>query len=146
MYRKWLLLAGVADLFILSLLDRIAFHYYLYWRLDWFDIFMHLIGGVAIGLVSAYAYWEWQKEKFPHPANSHESNNVVVDRQLFLRLNLGFILVAGLGWEIFEVWVDRITRFDLANVAKDLLFGIVGSLSVGLFVLWIHNHKLKKSK
>lgn len=144
MYRKWLLLAGVVDLFILSLLDRIAFHYYLYWRLGWFDIVMHLIGGAAIGLVSAYAYWEWQKERFP--ANSHKGNSLVANRQLFFRLNLGFILIAGLGWEIFEVWVDRIVRFNLINVSKDLLFGIIGSLLAGLFVLWIYNHKLKKLK
>jgi len=144
MYRKWLLLAGVVDLFILSILDKVAFHYYLYWRFFWFDILMHLIGGIAIGLVSAYVYWEWQKERFS--TDLDEKKYLVLNRKLFYSFNLGFILVTGLGWEFFEIWADRIVQFNLLNILEDLLVGIIGSLLAGLFVLWIHNHNLKKLK
>jgi len=143
MYRKWLLLAGVIDLFILSLLDKVAFQHYLYWRYPWFDIIMHLIGGVAIGLISAYVYWEWQKEKLPKDQNEER---VVASRKVFYTFNLGFISIIGLGWEIFEVWADRIIRFNSINASEDLFFGIIGSLLAGLFVLWIHNYNLKKLK
>lgn len=142
MHRKWILLAGVMDLFILSLLDKIAFQYYLYWIYPWFDIVMHLIGGIAIGLVSAYVFWFQSKEKI----HSESEQNEIINQKLFFALNLSFILVAGLGWEIFELLFDRIVRFNLLNVFRDLLFGIIGSLLAGLFVLWIHNHKLKKLK
>src|SRR5680860_1781235 len=134
MYQKWFLFGGTVGLFILSLLDKLAFDHYLYWRFPWFDIVMHLIGGVAIGLVSIYFYWEWQKRKFAK--NPDEENSNLIDRKLYYLYNLGFILVVGLGWEIFEILIDRITRFNLENVLKDLLFGIIGSLSVGIFVLW----------
>ncbi len=143
MYRKWLLLAGVMDLFILSILDKIAYQYYLYWRYPQFDILMHLVGGIAIGLVSAYVYWLWHREKEPEKTRSEIA---VVSWRLFFLLNFGFILTIGLGWEVFELFVDRIVAFSPLNILRDLFFGIIGSLSVGLFVLWIHNHKLKKLK
>jgi hypothetical protein len=144
MYRKWLLLAGVVDLFILSLLDKVAFHYYFYWRFFWFDIMMHLIGGIAIGLVSAYVYGGWKKEKILKVSN--ETTVAPIDKKLFFLINFCFILITGLGWEIFEIWADRIVRFNLVNVLQDLFFGVAGSLIIGLFILWIHNHKLKKLK
>lgn len=144
MYRKWLLLAGVLDLFILSLLDKIAFQYYLYWRFPWFDIVMHLVGGVAIGLVSAYVYWEWQKEN--SQSDLDKDSHLISHRKLFFGFNLGFILSLGIGWEIFEVLVDRIVKLSLVNSLEDLFFGVIGSLSAGLFVLWFYNHKQKKLK
>jgi hypothetical protein len=144
MYRKWFLLSGVIDLFILSLLDRIAFHYFLYWRFAWFDIMMHLIGGVAIGLVSAYAYWEWQKDS--NCTDSDKKELIIVNKKSFILLNLCFVLITSFSWEIFEVWVDRIVRFNLVNILQDLFFGVAGSLIIGLLILWIHNHKLKKLK
>jgi hypothetical protein len=136
MYRKLILLAGVVDLFILSLLDKVAFQHYLYWRFPWFDVVMHLVGGIAIGLVSAYAYWEWQKE-----------NNInAEDSKYFYVFNLGFILFLGAGWEVFEIMADRIVKFDPVNILQDLLIGTIGSLLAGLIVLWIHNYNLKRLK
>jgi len=146
MYRKWLLLAGVADLFILSLLDKIAFRHYFYWRFRWFDVLMHLIGGVAIGLVSAFAYWEWRKET--HPAGEATNDHKTTDWKSFFIFNLVFILAAGIGWEIFEVLADRIVRFNGLNSLSDLAFGVVGSLLAGLLAvaiyLWIQKWEQKK--
>lgn len=145
MYRKWLLAAGVADLFILSLLDRIAFQHYFYWRFGWFDILMHLIGGLAIGLVSAYVFWEWDKAYYENEENHDPAK---LSWKHFTLFNLAFILVIGLGWEIFEVIADRIVRFSWLNSASDLFFGIVGSLVgcliAGFSYLWIHKQTQKK--
>lgn len=147
MYRKWLLLAGVVDLFILSLLDRIAFQHYLYWRFAWFDVLMHLIGGLAIGLVSAYVYWEWQKEDLSRRIKiESEIDPNYLNWKIFFIFNLSFILIIGLGWEIFEILADRVVHFDLLNIIRDLFFGIMGSLLTGLFVIWIHKQNIKKLK
>jgi len=148
MHRKWLLMAGVSDLFILSLLDRVAFRYYFYWRFPLFDILMHLIGGVAIGLVSSYSYWAWQKEeKLGNPITNSQS---LINWRSFFVFNLVSILFVAIGWEVFELLADRVVRFSWLDSFKDLLFGVIGSLLVGLLVgiivLWIHNYKQKRLK
>lgn len=144
MYRKWFLLAGVVDLFILSILDKIAFHYYLYWRYPLFDVLMHLIGGVAIGLVSAFVFLELQREKISDQVSKAEESEISL--KLFYLLNLIFIVSIGIGWEFFEIWADRIVQFDPVNILQDISVGIVGSLSAGLIVLWIHNYNLRRLK
>jgi hypothetical protein len=121
MNRKWLLLAGAADLFILSLLDKIAFRYYFYWRYAWFDVPMHLIGGLAIGLVSAWAYLEAKS---------------VPERRAgdLVWFCLLFSAAIGLTWELFELFFDRMVVFSWFDSAKDMSLGAGASILTGLIV------------
>jgi len=125
MNRKWLLVLVAADLFILSILDRIAFRYFLYWRLSWFDIVMHLIGGLAVGLLSGWAYLEQIQKS--------EEKKVISWRGILV-FNLSFAVVVTILWEFFELWADRIVRFSPLDSLKDVLVGIIGSLLAGLII------------
>ena len=124
MNRKWLLLIGAADLLILSLLDKVAYQHFFYWRFGWYDTLMHLIGGLAIGLVSSWVYLE-KKDRSLEP---------VLDWNKLLFFNFSFALVIGLVWELFELVFDRIVVFSLLDSLDDLLFGMAGSLLAGLLV------------
>jgi len=125
MNRKWLLVLVAADLFILSLLDRIAFNYFLYWKLWWFDIVMHLIGGLAVGLLSGWAYLE---------QNQKSEDGKMISLREVLIFNLSFAFVVTILWEFFELWADRIVRFSLFDSVKDVSFGVIGSLLAGLII------------
>jgi uncharacterized membrane protein len=142
MHRKWLLIVGVIDLLILSALDNIAFQYHLYYFIFWFDLLMHLIGGLAIGLVSSYAYLKQNKEVFLVKKAGH------LDWNKLLFFNISFSLVIGAAWEIFEVLFDRILVFSWLESLKDLLVGMVGSILAGLIAgiiaLWLYKQKQKR--
>ncbi|MCX6713168.1 MAG: hypothetical protein NTY66_03120 [Candidatus Vogelbacteria bacterium] len=129
MNRKWLLLVGTADLLILSLLDKLAFRYFLYWKYGWFDILMHLGGGLAIGLLSTWAYFELL-------AKSAETG---WSWGRLLTFNLSFAVAIGAIWELFEVLVDRIIVFNWFDSVKDTLVGIGGSLLAGLIIGYLRS-------
>lgn len=98
---------------------------------------MHLTGGVAIGLVSAYAYFGWRKKK-------QDGEQAGSDWSDFLLFNLLFVITIGIGWEIFEVLADRLVRFNWLDSSFDVFFGIMGSLIAGTLALWIHDRHQKK--
>jgi hypothetical protein len=125
MDRKWLLAVGAVDLFILSSLDKLAFRYFLYWKYAWFDVLMHLFGGLAVGLLSSWAYLELKAAAAQIDPHSW--------RGLF-SFNLIFALVIGLIWEMFEVFADRLVVFNWFDSGKDVVVGMIGSLLAGLIV------------
>ena len=125
---------GATDLFILSVLDKVAFRYFLYWRYFWFDMVMHLIGGVAIGCLSSWAYFEQNKAL---PNKKLKLSNLLI-------FNLSFAVLIGFVWELFELWAERVAVLGQFDSFKDIFFGTIGSLLAGIIigqiVLW-RKHK-----
>ena len=107
---------GIAVLHI----GAIVFH--LYWFFWWYDMFLHLLGGVFIALLVLWVRFFSGYIKKPA---------IFSVRRVFLFTLLG-LLVIGIGWEVFErllgptwsvegYWLD--TGID---IALDIVGGVVG--------------------
>ena len=102
----------------IGLLHFVALTFYFYWQLWWFDIFMHFLGGIAVGLMASWAFVAF-----------HERGRIPLNRlSLFIVIVVGLFLVAGL-WELFEY------RFDLydtlryrADTSLDVAMGLLGAI------------------
>ncbi len=90
-------------------------HYY--WLLWWYDIVLHLLGGLWVGLV---AIW--------------------LGRQLNLTLGwsrlLLIILTVGVAWELYELWFGLTLTSKagyLEDTGLDLVFDLLGAIGAGFF-------------
>lgn len=95
----------------------LAINYYLYWTFGWFDIPMHLIGGVFVGFVMSWALLVL-----------HTNNPIQVKQSIaFVMLSVFFV---GIGWEVFEA-VTKTTGVIPGNdyvsdTMLDLIMDIIG--------------------
>lgn len=95
-------------------LNLLAMKFYWYSLLWWFDIPMHYLGGVWLGLAAVYF--------FPPKEGSMRSVATIISIALF------FILV----WELYEFIVDEnISKntFDIMDTLSDICFGLGGAFT-----------------
>jgi len=117
----------------------IAFSFFLYWEFWWFDIIMHFIGGIFIGLLSLYIYYY---SDYIEP--KHFSFLV----SLFIVF--GAVSFIGVLWELFEFASDQFAisigkrvalQQEFRDTLGDLFFDIVG----GIFAAFIYIYLWKKN-
>lgn len=102
-----ILLTGLAGL------NLLAFRYFWYWQFEWFDLFMHGVGGITITLfVNGLIYRR------------------VRDRRRVLLLSLASVLLIGAVWEVFEFTLDR---YALLDTVSDILMAGLGAI-LGSFI------------
>jgi len=94
----------------------------LYWYSDfwWFDMLMHFLGGVFIGILILYIIFRTQR-------NTHMSLYAI------MKLTIVSVFVIGFLWEIYEYVVQGFTGVILANPLdsiSDLFFDVAGGLYV----------------
>jgi hypothetical protein len=98
--------------------------FYWYSAMWWFDIPMHIMGGMFLALSAGALFF---KKLLP----LHFKEVIVVI--------LLFVLIIGLGWEIFEYLVQTIIKgAQLANFpdsVKDMLMDLLGGILASIFVL-----------
>ena len=100
----------------ISVLNTIAYRYSLYWSLWWFDIGMHFLGGVLIGLLFV---WIMQFLFSTHARALSLTNTLIV------------VLTVGIVWEVFEFVVGARVFEHTAYVIDttlDLVMDLVGAL------------------
>ncbi len=88
---------------------------YLTWVLWWYDILLHFLGGVWVGLAvcTAFSFYERQPR--------------------FVHIIAG-VLVIGVAWELFEVAVGAPREANYAfDTSLDLVMDTIGSIA-GFFV------------
>jgi|SRR3989338_307448 len=123
MERKNLLKLLGSLVFFIFVLSLLANKFHLYYSVWYFDIIMHFLGGVWLGLVAVYLF---TSEALPsHP----------ILKMLF------FVLVIGFGWEVFEfLFHNYIAQapFDIFESSSDIFFDLLGGLCAILY-LWIPN-------
>ncbi len=106
---------------LVALLHGLAFAYFLYWRLSWFDNFPHFFGGMFVSLLSI---WMWY---FSGYMGSHSLPKPLT---LFWYTVLSAFVI-GVGWEVFErvlnlTWSPEGYWLDTSmDVASDVLGGVV---------------------
>lgn len=102
----------------IATLHHLALTYFLYWTFDWFDILMHFLGGLTIGLFALYVFFTSGYVKYP---NDHW---VVV-----LSVTVGAVLIVGLVWELWELFVGFTDVLqDRGDTILDLIMDTLGAL------------------
>ena len=124
MDRKEIFKYSAFVLFLVFVLSFIANKFYLYYSVWYFDMIMHFLGGVWLGLLAFYLF---TREALPtHP----------VLKMLF------FVLVLGFGWEVFEfLFYNYIADnpFGFIDSVSDLMFDLFGGLCAILYLCKIQS-------
>ncbi len=88
--------------------------FYWYSSIWYLDMPMHFLGGFWLGLAAIYLF-----------LFGNQSFKSILG--IFL-----IILIVGVGWEMFEILVDKFITYDLSNsldTVSDILFDLAGGLS-----------------
>ena len=117
------LLPSLVTLLFLATLHVLFIHFYVYWRLRWVDIPVHIIGGMWIVLALSWLL-EWL---IPSVSIS------------FSRAIMWGLIVGGL-WEISELMIGIVSAPShgyIADTVKDLCDDVIGAVIGYFVVLWI---------
>ena len=133
---------------LIASLNFLAFSFYWYWRIWWFDLLMHFLGGMFVASLGYYFYY------------------LLVSRErlslfrLLILLIFSSLVIGGL-WEIFEFSIDaywsahvnikslQILQAGSLDTLSDLLFDFLGAIAFGLFIHYIPllpDNNLEKQK
>ncbi len=103
---------------LIAFLHFIAIEFYFYWSLWWYDIVVHFLGGLFIGLGALwivffsgfFSYFQYSKKRA-------------------LCVALLSIFVVGIAWEVFELWAGvPFTKNYIADTITDIIIDILGAL------------------
>src|SRR5512133_421417 len=117
MDRKKLLINIIVLMFFIFLTNKATGKFYWYNSIWYFDMIMHFLSGVWVGLFFIYAF-----------------NPIKLDFKFFRKVVLSVFLI-GLSWEIFEFIVNNVigrVPFDTKDTLSDISWDVVGSF-VALF-------------
>ncbi len=121
---KKLLLYACILIFLIWAVNTLANTFYWYSAMWWFDIPMHIMGGIFLGFSAGALFFKAL------------SSLSLKERLVTILL---FVLVFGLGWEFFEYFVQSVIKgAQLANIpdsAKDMLMDLLGGTFASYFVL-----------
>ena len=117
--RKYsLLYIAFGFVIILGALHFIADAFYLYWTLWWFDNVMHFLGGLSLGFLSLYIFYE----------SDFFLGKIPFSRAVII--SLVFVMIFGGAWEVFE-YVNGLTqsteKYSL-DVVHDLFSDVLGAI------------------
>ena len=113
MDRKKLQQYLVSLILIIFLTSLLANKFYWYYSIWYFDMIMHFLGGFWVGLLALYFL-----------ISPRLSTGTVLKILLV-------ILGVGLGWEIFEILVDKALAenpFNLPDTVSDIFFDLAGGM------------------
>ena len=119
MIYKKMLLPIILLMFFIFFADKLADKFYWYNSIWYFDIIMHFLGGVWVGLFFIYVF-------------SRRS----LDNLIF-KVVLSVLLI-GIFWEIFEFYVNNVvgrTPFNVVDTLFDIIFDFFGGLLSVLYFL-----------
>ncbi len=116
MYGRRFLFNSFFVLVVLTLLNLVGIIFSLYWRLWWYDIPAHVLGGVSVALAAAWL------------------QAIRGERPTFL-FCISAVFAVGVAWEIFEA-VSGLTQFpqDTVDTIKDLCDDVIGGLITLLLI------------
>ncbi len=126
MKSRKLLIRLLLLIFFIFLLNYLAMEFFWYSSIWYFDMPMHFLGGIWLGLASIYLF-------------------SLKDISLKSILKIFFIvLLIGIGWEIFEIFIKFVTQnsFDFLDTMSDLSFDVLG----GLFAILYFTKQIMSNK
>lgn len=137
MYKHPLFIFWSLLLVAITMLHLVALELYLYWVYSWFDIMMHFLGGLFIGLSTL---WFFLQSGYVRMRQSL--------RNVILIAGSSIILV-GVGWEIFEVLAGIPIEENFAlDTTIDLIMDAIGAFVAGYVFtkLYITTHDEKNGE
>lgn len=121
MERKNLLKRLALLILFIFAVNFLANKFFWYSSIWYLDMIMHFLGGLWVGLFAFYIF---------APEN--------IFPRLILKILL-FVLFVGIGWEVYEILVDKVVTqnsFNILDTSSDLFFDLSGGLYAILY-LWI---------
>ncbi|MCX6755606.1 MAG: hypothetical protein NT068_03690 [Candidatus Nomurabacteria bacterium] len=125
MNRKEILKQMAIVIFFVFSLNLIAHKLYWYTSIWYFDMPMHFLGGFFIGLLGMYL--------LPYFSSPLLMGRLGGGLSIFL-----FVLIIGIGWEIFEIIFNNIIAgqyFNTLDTLSYIFFDLSGGLSAYFFIL-----------
>lgn len=110
---------------LVAVLHSLALTFFFYWQLWWFDILMHFLGGMVVGLLSIAVCVVVQGDREP----------VFTRKTLLGAVFLG-VVVVGIGWELFELrfGIYEATNYR-ADTSLDLVMDVIGAFVVYAYIV-----------
>ena len=120
--RTRLLIDSLIVILVVAILHGAALLFFLYWQYAWYDIVVHFLGGVFLGLLLLWLLL-------------HSGYFVAPTTRTDLMVNLLFgTLIIGALWELFEVVAGVPLEEDYAlDTSTDLLMDFLGAFSAYLY-------------
>ena len=115
----------ITFLFIISLIT-LKFHWY--YTIWWFDMPMHFLGGVFLGLSVLFVISKYLPRLIVYSTSGLSLNTVILVFML--------VLMIGLFWEIFELLNDHFFQLNQQNTldtVSDLFFDMSGGLAAVVY-------------
>ena len=109
-------------IFFIFFMNFLAGKFYWYTSIWYFDIVMHILGGIFIGLL---LFWFLNKKK------------ITFNLIFALKAILG-VLIVGILWEFFEIILNNIIagdNFNIFDTISDLFFDLAGGSLASIYFL-----------
>jgi fructose-specific phosphotransferase system IIC component len=121
----------VKEIFGVAVLTAVLHYYalqlFLYWTVGWFDILMHILGGLLIGLIAISFI------KRIHAPEYVLHKNVIIIFTLFS------VLVVALTWELWEIFVGFTNVLDdQGDTILDVIMGLIGGAGALSYYFFKH--------
>ena len=110
----------------IAVVNAIATYFYLYWTVWWFDNISHFLGGLAMGL---FTFWIFRRG-YPlfQPLGWVRLVSVIIF----------FVLIIGVGWEIFEYLFDlagpQIGETYWQDTTYDIIADTLGAIVASIII------------
>lgn len=124
MKRPLLGIVMLALVWLIFILNTLAFEHYWYWIYEWFDIPMHFLGGFWVGGTIIWILGTFLKRRFASTRGG------------YLLSVVGLAMVIGLLWELFEFSIDTFITFhmnDIIDTLSDLSMDFLGATVAYVF-------------
>ncbi len=111
----------VLGIFFLWIANTLAMKYSWYIIIPWFDMPMHYLGGIWAGMLSLFFIITYVLPRYPTCSNTQR-----------VLLVIGCVLAIGIGWEVFEFILGKVTYIDFGDVAdtiSDLALDTIGGIT-----------------
>lgn len=127
MFKQPLFIEQFILIIIIGIFHHIALQFYLYWVFSWFDMLMHFLGGLWVGLVGIWFVY------FSGIMNM----NIKSARQMrIFSISIITVVIIGVLWEIFEVYsgVLSIEENYWFDTSLDILMDTSGASVAFLYI------------
>lgn len=120
---------------VIALLHISALQFYLYWRLWWFDILTHFLGGFWVGISFLWFFFQ-----------SGFVNIIRNDRNYNLAVAFLSSLSVGVMWEVFEYYFgisNTVASNYAIDTVTDISMDLVGGFAAYCYFIFKNYHEVK---